>query len=142
MALNHVVLMGRLAADPTLRSTASGKTVASFRLAVDRGIKGPDGNSIADWLDCVAWEKTADFVSKYFGKGQMICVEGQMQSRSYEDKNGNKRTAVEVAVRQAHFCGGKSENRAEGGRASQSAKPDVYAGDEYAEIDDEGDLPF
>lgn len=139
MALNHVVLMGRLAADPVLKSTAGGKLVSSFRLAVDRGMKAADGSSQTDWLDCVAWEKTADFIAKYFAKGGLICVEGQLQSRSYEDKNGNKRTAVEVVVRQAHFCGGKAESR---DRVSETARPDVSAGDDYAEIEDTEDLPF
>ena len=104
--LNSVVLMGRLTANPVLRVTTSGKNVCSFTLAVDRGItKG--GERKADFIPVVAWENTALFVEKYFLKGSMIAVEGSLQSRKYEDKGGDMRTAYEVIAKEVSFCGDK-----------------------------------
>lgn len=105
--LNVVALQGRLAADPQLRQTNSGKNVASFRIACDRGRKDANGQSVTDWIDCVAWERSADFVCKYFQKGSLIAVDGRLQTRQYTDKNGNNRTATEVLVQNINFCGGK-----------------------------------
>lgn len=133
--LNVVVLQGRLTRDPELRQTTSGKNVCSFTMAVDRDFKGPDGKNMADFIDCVAWERRAEFICRYFGKGDMIAVDGRLQTRKYQDKNGNNRTAVEVSVNNAHFAGKKESTTA----APPPAAPDV----EYAPIaDDEGDLPF
>ena len=103
--LNSIVLQGRLVRDAELRYTTSEKAVATFTLAVDRG--GRDAG--ADFITCVAWEKTAQFIDQYFKKGDMCLVQGKLQSRSYEDKNGNKRTAFEVLVGNVNFCGGKKE---------------------------------
>lgn len=108
--LNVAVLMGRLVADPELRRTQSDLAVCSFRIAVDRNYANKAGERQADFIDIVAWRSTAEFVCKYFTKGQMIAVEGSIQTRSYEDKQGNKRTAVEVVANNVSFCGSKREN--------------------------------
>ena len=105
MALNHNVIMGRLARDPELRRTTTGKSVASFTIACDK----PGKDNGADFIPCVAWEKTADFVNQYFMKGSPIAVEGRLTSRQYETKDGKKQTVLEVTVSQAHFCGKKEE---------------------------------
>lgn len=102
--LNSVTLMGRLVADPELKTTQNGTSVATFRLAVERNYAPQGQERQADFLPCVAWRQTAEFIGKYFGKGRMIAVEGSLQSRNYEDKNGQKRTAYEVIVDQAYFA--------------------------------------
>lgn len=130
--LNNVTLMGRLVADPEIRTTSSGKSVANFRIAVDRAFS-KDGNRQADFITIVAWEKTADFIGKHFSKGSMIALRGEIQTRSYEDNNGNKRTAFEVIAREVSFCGGKNESAS----APTASAPD------FEEIPDgEEDLPF
>ena len=105
--INSVVLMGRLTADPELRTTTTGKSVCSFRLAVDRSYVRQGEQRQADFINCVAWEQTGNFISRYFTKGSMIAVIGSIQTRTYEDKSGAKRTAVEVNVREASFTGAK-----------------------------------
>ena len=105
--LNNVTLMGRLVADPELKTTQNGTSVASFRLAVERNYAPQGQERQADFLPCVAWRQTAEFIGKYFTKGRMIAVEGSLQSRNYEDKNGQKRTAYEVIVDQAYFADSK-----------------------------------
>lgn len=108
--LNKVILMGRFAADPELRHTQSGTPVASFRLAVDRDFKDKDGSRQTDWLDCVAWRGTAEFISRYFSKGRLVVVEGSLQTRNWTDKEGNKRVSVETIVSSAWFADSKKEN--------------------------------
>lgn len=103
--LNFVGIQGRFVRDPEMRRTNSGKAVVSFTLAVDR----PGKDNGAAFIPCVAWEKTAEFISNYFMKGNAIVVEGRLDSREWTDKDGNKRTAYEVVVNQAHFCEKKSE---------------------------------
>lgn len=103
--LNSVTLMGRLVADPELKTTQNGTSVASFRLAVERNYAPQGQERQADFIPCVAWRQTAEFIGKYFTKGRMIAVEGSLQSRNYEDKNGQKRTAIEVIVERVHFTG-------------------------------------
>lgn len=110
--LNLSVLQGRLVADPEIRQTPGGVHVATFRLAVDRNYQ-QNGQRQADFINCVAWRGTAEFIGKYFGKGDMCLVEGSLQSRNYEDKNGNKRTAYEVIVGQVYFSGSRKEAAAE-----------------------------
>lgn len=90
--LNIIAVMGRLARDPEMRQTTTGKRVCTFRIACDRGRKDANGNSQTDWIPCTAWEKTAEFICKYFGKGALIAVDGRLQSRQYQDKNGQNRT--------------------------------------------------
>ena len=106
--LNKIIIMGRLTRDPELRRTGSGTAVTSFSLAVDRDFKSQSGEKETDFIDVVAWRQTAEFVSKYFSKGKMIIVEGSIQTRSYEDRNGNKRRAVEVVADNVQFGESKS----------------------------------
>lgn len=108
--LNRVVLMGRLAADPELRFTPNNVAVASFTLAVGRTYVTKGGDRQTDWVDIVAWRQTAEFISKFFKKGQLMAVEGTLQTRTYEDKNGNKRKAVEVVAENAFFCESKQSD--------------------------------
>ena len=123
--LNSLNLEGRFTADPELRTTSTGKNVASFTLAVDRNT----GEKQTDFIPCIAWNKTADFVCNYFGKGDLIIVEGSLQSRKWEDKNGNKRTAYECVAERVHFCGKKTQ-------------AEDAPGNNNADIVDDDDLPF
>ena len=108
--LNHITLMGRLVRDPELRRTGSGIAVASFRIAVDRDFAPKDGGERkADFIDCVAWRQTGEFVSKYFTKGRMIVVDGRLEMRDWTDKDGNKRTSAEVVVDNAYFGDSKRD---------------------------------
>lgn len=106
--LNVVALIGRLVADPELRTTPAGVNVCRFRLACDRSFVRQGEQRQADFLDVVAWRQTAEFVSKYFQKGSLIAIEGSLQTRQYQDKNGNNRTAVEVLADNVSFCGSRS----------------------------------
>ena len=113
--LNRAILMGRLVADPELRQTPNGVSVCSFRIAVDRNYSR-DRERQTDFIDIVAWRQTAEFVSRYFTKGKMIIIEGSIQTRNYEDKNGNKRTAVEVVADNVQFGESKSASQGSGPR--------------------------
>ena len=125
--LNHIVLMGRLTRDPELRRTPSGTAVASFTLAVDRDFSGDDKQT--DFIDIVAWRHTAEFVSKYFSKGQMAAVTGRLQIRDWTDKEGGKRRSAEVVADNVYFAESKKARSA-----------DVEFED--LEDGDDGDLPF
>lgn len=129
--MNICILIGRLTADPELRSTQSGLSVVQFTVAVDRDYQKQGEERQADFVNCVAWRQTAEFISRYFGKGKMIAVEGSIQTRSYEDKHGNKRTAVEVIVNKAHFTGEKQERKIEPDEIDleYSREPDVLSDD-------------
>ncbi len=107
--LNSAIIMGRLTADPELRTTASGLSVTSFSVAVDRRFQRQGEEKQTDFINVVAWRQTAEFVSRYFHKGSMIAVQGSIQTLNYEDKNGNKRTAVEIVADNVSFCGSKAE---------------------------------
>jgi len=109
--INNVVLMGRITHDLELKSTANGVNVVSFTLAVERSYAPQGEKRQADFIDCVAWRNTAEFITRYFSKGSMIAVTGEIQTRSYEDKNGNKRKAVEIVVNNASFCGEKKNTQ-------------------------------
>ena len=112
--LNHITLMGRLVLDPELRRTGTGVAVASFRIAVDRDYSPKDGGERkADFIDCVAWRQTGEFISKYFAKGRMIVVDGRLEMRDWTDKDGNKRISAEVNVANAYF--GDSKRDGDGG---------------------------
>ena len=135
MNLNKAIIAGRLTADPELKTTPSGLSVTSFTVAVNRRF-GKEKQT--DFINCVAWRSTAEFITKYFSKGNSICVCGSIQTRNYTDKNGNKRTAVEVVAEEATFCEGK-KNTAEGAEmleAEHYTQPEAYA------EADESDLPF
>lgn len=131
--INNVVLMGRLTTTPELKSTQSGTSVTSFTLAVERSYAKQGEQRQADFIDCVAWRNTADFITKYFQKGDMIAVTGEIQTRNFEDKNGNKRKATEVLVNQASFCGGKTETK---------PNMNVEVDNDFEEITANDDLPF
>ena len=108
--LNHITIMGRLTRDPELRRTGSGVAVASFTVAVDRDFGGRDGGEKeTDFIDCVAWRQTGEFVSKYFTKGRMIVVSGRLQVRSWTDKDGNKRRTAEVVADNCYFGDSKRD---------------------------------
>lgn len=108
--LNTAILMGRLTKDPELRTTQSGTSVTSFTVAVDRDYVRQGEERQTDFINVVAWRQTAEFVSRYFQKGSMIAVQGSIQTRNYEDKHGNKRTAVDVVADKVSFCGSKAES--------------------------------
>ena len=125
--LNHITIMGRLTRDPELRRTGTGIAVASFTVAVDRDFGGRDGGEKeTDFIDCVAWRQTGEFVSKYFTKGRMIVVSGRLQIRSWTDKDGNKRRTAEVVADNCYF--GDSKRDSEGG---SSYGGNTYGGNSY-----------
>ena len=146
--MNVVALQGRLTHDPELRQTMTGKQVAAFSLAVDRGRKDANGQSTADFINCIAWERSAEFVYRYFTKGQMMALTGRLQSRSYQAKDGTKRTAVEVVAYDINFCGSKPGNAQQTPAAAynsavrQQQAPDPVPNVEFELIEDDGDLPF
>ena len=158
--LNHIVIMGRLTRDPELRYTQSQTPVVSFSVAVDRDFGGRDGGEKqTDFIDCVAWRSTAEFVSKYFRKGSMVVVSGRLQIRDWQDRDGNKRRSAEIVADNVYF--GESRRREDDNRDSYGAGS--YAGNSYggnsydnnrgasapaapsafADLgDDDGELPF
>ena len=134
--LNHIVIMGRLTRDPELRRTGTGIAVASFTVAVDRDFGGRDGGEReTDFIDCVAWRSTGEFVSKYFTKGSMIVVSGRLQIRNWNDKDGNKRRSAEVVADNVYFGESKrsNEGNAYGGNAygGNSYGGNAYGGNTY-----------
>ena len=146
MGLNVVALMGRLVAEPELRHTPSGVATCTFRIAVDRSYS-KDGERKTDFIDIVTWRQTAEFVCKYFHKGSMIAVNGSIQTRNYEDKNGNKRTTFEVVAEGVHFASTAREApKVDAQRTPEPFKTNAAAADVqqdgFAVIDDSEDLPF
>lgn len=147
--LNCAVIMGRLVADPELKTTATGLSVTSFTVAVERRFARPGEERQADFIDVVAWRQTAEFVTRFFRKGSMIAVQGSIQVRNYEDKNGAKRKAVEIVADNVSFCGSKSESGSasrteENIRAAAQPAPSYsnVDADDFKEIPTEDDLPF
>ena len=141
--LNKIFLMGRLTRDPELRRTGSGTAVTSFSLAVDRDFKGQNGEKETDFIDVVAWRNTAEFVSKYFSKGRMAVVEGRLQTRKWQDKEGNNRVAVEVIADNVYFGDSKSEGGSRPNSTTSYAAPATDNNNDLAEIgEDDGELPF
>lgn len=157
--LNIVAIMGRLVYDPELKTTPQGTSVCSFRIACDRNYTQKGEQRQADFIDVVAWRQSAEFVSKYFQKGSMIAIEGSLQTRQYQDKQGNNRTAVEVLANQISFAGPKAaekpevrdfdqqtRNHVQQANAAQNAPQGQQATDadldNFIEIADDGDLPF
>ena len=125
--LNRVTLMGRLVADPELRSTASNLSVCSFRIAVDRDYKKGDQKE-TDFIDIVAWRSTAEFVANYFNKGRMIAVDGRLQIRPWEDKDGNKRFATEVVADNVYFGDSRPNQNSQNGQTGYPAAGGDYGG--------------
>lgn len=133
--MNNVQLTGRLTADPELKATNSGVEVVSFMIAVDRGFKDKDGNKTTDFLPVTAWRGTAAFVSKYFAKGDGITILGRIESRKYQDKEGNNRTAYEIIAEQVEFpLSKKSGNSFENNAANNNTT--------NLDVDASDDLPF
>lgn len=133
--LNKVFMQGRLVADPELRHTPNGVAVASFRIAVDRDFKDKSGERQADFVNVIAWRATGEFVSKFFSKGRMAIVEGKLQTRSYEDRDGNKRTATEVVADNIYFGDSKRDQEPEN-------EPEFHPPQFTEYQDDDGKLPF
>ena len=156
--LNIIAIVGRLVADPELRTTPAGYSVCSFRIACDRSYAQQGQERQADFIDIVAWRQQADFVSRYFQKGSMIAIDGRLQTRNYQDKNGNSRTAVEVVANNISFAGAKRQdgqrapsyeeqtaNHVQQAKAAQNASQPAYTQgsmDDFAVINDNDDLPF
>ena len=154
--INIVALMGRLTFEPELRSTPNGVSVIRFQVACDRNYQASGQERQADFIDCVAFRQTAEFISRYFHKGSMIAIEGSIQTQNFTDKDGNNRKSTEVLVRTVSFCGSKAEY--EGGQQyappatnnsnQQQAAPkqnyDIAPDESDFEeiIDDDDDLPF
>ena len=143
--LNNIIIMGRLAADPELKSTSSGIAVCAFSVAVERDYAAQDGKRPVDFIAVVAWRQTAEFVYRYFSKGSMIVVQGSLQSRKYTDKYNNSRTAWEVQASSAWFGDSKKKESNE----SADSEPRDVASAAYSSGDDsdfvplpKGDLPF
>ena len=148
--LNHIVIMGRLTRDPELRRTGTGVAVASFTVAVDRDFgKNENGEKETDFIDCVAWRQTGEFVSKYFTKGRMAVVSGRLQIRSWTDKDGNKRRTAEVVADNVYFGDSKRDGETTGSYAAPAAPsfggysaPAAPASDFAMLSDDDAQLPF
>lgn len=155
--LNHIAIMGRLVRDPELRYTQSGIPVASFTVAVDRDYAGQSGDRATDFIDCVAWRQGGEFVSKYFAKGSMIVVSGRLESRKWQDRDGNNRVSWEITAEHSYF--GERKRDDQGGQYRQQGygygyeqqRPfqpaggavNVYPGAEMRELDgDDADNPF
>lgn len=145
MAMNRVILMGRLTTDPDLRQTPQGTSVTRFTIAVDRRIR-KEGGQQADFITCVAWRQTAEFICRFFGKGRMIAIEGQLQSHTWEGKDGRREYSTEVLVDNAFFTSSKNESGAVQGVSAPATSQDnftdmTYEGDEFADLHDD-DVPF
>lgn len=149
--LNVVVLMGRLVSDPELRHTPNDVPVTSFTIAVNRRFSKPGEDRQTDFIDIVAWRQLADFICKYFRKGQMIAIEGSIQTRSYQDKDGNKRKAFEIIANNAQFTESKKDSsgsfslREE--KTTEKSNMDFSAyssgeNDDFQTIESDDDLPF
>lgn len=141
MAINNVVLMGNITKDIELQQTKSGKSVASFTVAVNRKYKNEDGTTTTDFINCVAWRKTAEFVAQHFKKGKAIALVGEIQVRTYTDNNGGKRYVTEVVADEVSFVGGKEE---QSGGNQGAYVPDAYtnAAPKFEAVSEEDDLPF
>ncbi|MEE0944130.1 MAG: single-stranded DNA-binding protein [Clostridia bacterium] len=152
--MNKVILMGRLTRDPEMRQSQQGTPVVSFSLAVDRRF-AKEGQQQADFINCVAWSRLAEFICKYFQKGSMIAVSGRLQSRTYDDKDGRRQYVTEVVVEDAYFTGSRSETNTQGTQSSyqRPAQPSAPQGtaptfDEFEAMGfsamdgSEDDLPF
>lgn len=142
---NHTGLQGRLTATPELRYTPSGTAITSFTLASDTGRKTKDGNRITNFIDCVAWHQQAEFACKYLTKGRLVIVDGELTSRTYEDKDGNRRKATEITVRNINFSDSKKDGQSAGSQpqGDDFADPGYADASGFTEVDgDDSDLPF
>lgn len=139
MSLNRIIIMGRLAKDPDLRHTNTGTPVASFTLAVDRDIKNKStGERETDWIDCVAWNGSAEFVSRYLAKGRAAVVEGRLQIREWTDKEGNKRRNAEVQVNNVYFADSKKDDQPAKATYNEQKQMERC----FDDLNDDSPLPF
>lgn len=138
--LNKVILMGRLTSDPELKQTPNGVSVTSFSLAVERNFTSKGAERQTDFINCVAWRQTAEFISHYFAKGRLMAVEGSLQVRNYVDKNENKRQAVEVIVDQAYFA--DSTKSDDNGAIATPVSFNSNSVEDSQDIDEDDDMPF
>lgn len=145
MSMNKVILMGRLTADPELKQTQSGTSVVSFSISVDRRFN-KDEQKKADFISCVAWRTTAEFVAKYFSKGSQILLVGELQTRSWEDQNGQKRYATEVIASEVSFCGSKNNTEGNSYAHEEHAPAPAFSAPtpapNFEEVSGDEDLPF
>lgn len=139
--INNVVLCGRLTAAPELKQTSNNIPVTAFCVAVDRRHQ-KDKERQTDFINCVAWRNTAEFICKYFKKGDPIAVQGEIQTRKYQDKNGNNRTAVEVVVNDGRFVPAKSNNNNNDSEPTASNDDAPPVNNDFTDADEYGDLPF
>lgn len=144
MSMNKAFVMGRLTADPDLRHTQSGVAVATFRLAVSRDFKDKDGERKADFFNVVCWRATAEFVSKWIAKGNMVVVVGRLQNRDYTDKDGNKRTITEIISENVYPAESRKRDDTEQTYQAGGDTEQTYpaGGEQFGEISDSEDLPF
>ena len=140
MALNKWVGMGRITAPVELKTTPSGVSVTSFSIAIDRDFKDTNGEKQTDFINVVAWRNNAEFISKYFDKGSLICIEGSLQTRSYTTQDGAKRTVTEVVADRVHFTGEKRNELA--GQNNGYTEPQPLITANYEEVEADDDLPF
>lgn len=142
--LNKTILMGRLTHNPELKHTPSGMTFCNFSLAVERDFKDKaSGDKITDFIDCVAWSHTAEFICQYFAKGRMMVVSGRIQTDSYTDKQGNKRKSVKVVADNVYFGDSKRNgNNGDNSTTESRSSDNAYAADYNAITDDDDELPF
>lgn len=139
--LNIIAIMGRIVNDVELRKTPNGVSTTTFTIACDRNFVKSGEERVSDFIDIVAWRGTAEFVAKYFAKGELIAINGSLQTRSYEDKNGNKRKVYEIIADNVSFAGSKGSKET---KASENKTPAYASGapDDFAVIDDSESLPF
>ena len=140
--MNVVCLMGRLTADPELRQTPNGTSVCSFSVAVNRAFSGANGERQADFINCVAWRQTAEFISRYFRKGSAICICGSLQTRSWTDTNGSKRYATEVVADEINFVERKSDSPRNDDYQAPAFGGQMMDAPKFEEIAGDDDLPF
>ncbi len=138
--MNKFTGIGRLTRDPELKSTTNQVSVCSFGIAINRRFKNASGEYEADFINCVAWRQTGEFISKYFHKGSMIGIVGSVQTRTYDNKDGQKVYVTEIVVDEAHFCGGKNEANSAQGNNSEGKKAAEFP--EAIDLDDDVKLPF
>ena len=140
--INKIIIMGRLTRDPELRRTGSGTAVTSFSLACDRDFKSRSGDKETDFIEVVAWKNTAEFVSKYFGKGRMAVVDGRLQIRDWTDKAGNKRTTAEVVADNVYFADSKRSESNDNQKENFNALSGRLNDDFVPISEEDGDIPF
>lgn len=147
MSLNRVIIQGRLVADPDMRTTTAGISVANLRVAVERNYRDGDGNREADFFNCTAWRGTSEFVQRYFSKGDLILIDGKLQNSQYTDKDGNNRTVTQIVADSVFFCApnNKSGNGSHYNEQQSRSETPSAAETQFRDIpseEDDGELPF